>query len=878
MRISLYFISFLLLNSLIVFSQCGSTISTFPYNESFEAGTAGWTSGGLYDDWAWGTPSKTYINTAGAGTKCWMTGGTNGSFYNFGERSFVTSPCFNFTSITAPHVKMKIYWEGENQYDGTVFQYSLNNGATWTNVGSDTDPVDCLNQNWFNQSNINALTTLANPKPGWAGTILSTSGGCFGGLGSAGWVTAQHCMPYLAGQSNVQFRFAFGAGTICNAFDGFAFDDITIGEALSTISDFAFSCNTTQLGYQFTNTSSSCPSSYNWDFGDPLSGAANTSTSVNPTHVFSSPGSYNVTLLVNGPCGLSSSITKNVTTINSTISNTNTTCSNLSNGTLNAIALGGNGSCVYGLQPTATSNSTGSFTNLAATIYTVTITDATGCSITSSVTITSPNPITWTTTTANSITCNGAQNGQIHVTANGGTGAINYNLNPGNIISTTGNYTNLSIGTYTILASDANGCSTTTLLSITQPNALSISNFSSANILCFNGQDGQINISGTGGTGSLSYTLTLGSTNTSGIFTNLIAGNYTVVISDANNCSISTSTNLSQAPQLILSAINIIQPGCSPNNDGSINVVASGGTGVLNYSIGGSFGTSPMFNNMSTNTYTVTIKDANNCTTTSSITLLNANAPIFTSVEKSDILCFGQENGSINVVATSSNSTIANYSLSPGNKNSSTGLFNILTSNNYTITVTDVNGCTNTTIVSLLDPEKLVINNVTFVAEKCGHDFNGTIHVLSEGGTGVKTYTLTPTGNSNNTGIFTIQDVGNFTIQVKDVNNCSVYKSYYVPEIACCENIILPNAFSPNNDNLNDEFRIINTFGIDLNTFVIYNRWGQTAFVSQHIDDRWDGKIKGVEAPVGTYYYLVTYTCLSTGKKYALKGDLLLIR
>jgi hypothetical protein len=168
------------------------------------------------------------FSLAGDGAKCWIVGGLSGSAYNLDERSYLLSPCFDFTNVPFPHIQFKIYWETENPYDGATLQYTTNNGATWTNVGAANDPIDCLNNNWFNQTNVNALNTLAVPKHGWAGTSLPTVGNCIGGAGSMGWVTAQHTLYNLAGLPNVQFRFAFGAGSVCNSFDGVAIDAVTI--------------------------------------------------------------------------------------------------------------------------------------------------------------------------------------------------------------------------------------------------------------------------------------------------------------------------------------------------------------------------------------------------------------------------------------------------------------------------------------------------------------------------------------------------------------------------------------------------------------------------------------------------------------------------
>lgn len=205
-------------------------INTFPYSEDFEANNGGWYLGGTFIDWQWGTPNKAVISGAASGVNCWVIGGLTASFYNYDERSTCTSPCFDFTNIVLPYVTFNIFWESEKKYDGATFQYSLNQGSTWFNVGKFGDAVDCFNDNWFNEQSLTNLNFLASIKHGWSGNIQPTVGSCIGGAGSAGWITARHTMPYLSGKDSVIFRFAFGSGSACNDFDGFAFDDVWIGE------------------------------------------------------------------------------------------------------------------------------------------------------------------------------------------------------------------------------------------------------------------------------------------------------------------------------------------------------------------------------------------------------------------------------------------------------------------------------------------------------------------------------------------------------------------------------------------------------------------------------------------------------------------------
>ena len=189
-------------------STCTSTITTFPYFEGFEGTTHGWTSTGTNSSWVIATPAKSIITGAGGGTKSWVTNATGN--YNNSEDSYVYSPCFNFTGMTSPVVEMKIWWNSEGGWDGTVLQSSINNGATWQVVGAVGDP-----NNWFNSSSITG--SPGGQSIGWAGSP-----------GSGGWVTAKHALTGLGNQANVRFRFAFGSDGSVNSYDGFAFDNFLI--------------------------------------------------------------------------------------------------------------------------------------------------------------------------------------------------------------------------------------------------------------------------------------------------------------------------------------------------------------------------------------------------------------------------------------------------------------------------------------------------------------------------------------------------------------------------------------------------------------------------------------------------------------------------
>ncbi len=178
------------------------TIATFPYTEGFENGAGGWTSGGVNSSWALGTPAKTIINSAAAGTKAWVTNLTGN--YNGNEVSYVQSPCFNFSGIPDPYFEMKIWWTTEPRWDGAVLQSSIDGGATWQKVGT-------AGRNWYND------TTAHN----WSGNLNMSSG-------SNSWVKVRHKLTGLGGQSGVKLRIAFITAGFYVYDEGVAFDEIRI--------------------------------------------------------------------------------------------------------------------------------------------------------------------------------------------------------------------------------------------------------------------------------------------------------------------------------------------------------------------------------------------------------------------------------------------------------------------------------------------------------------------------------------------------------------------------------------------------------------------------------------------------------------------------
>ena len=189
------------------------TVSSYPYYEDFEAGPGGWVVAGVNSTWAFGTPNKAIIQGAASGSNAFVNGGLTGT-YNTSENSTVTGPCFDFSTPAQGQrwVALDVWWDAETSWDGAVLQYTVDDGATWKNVGNLNDPY-----NWYTDGTING--NPGGQQVGWSGTSSS---------GSLAWVSAKHLLPdSLEGLDNVIFRIAFGSDASI-VDDGFAFDNFAI--------------------------------------------------------------------------------------------------------------------------------------------------------------------------------------------------------------------------------------------------------------------------------------------------------------------------------------------------------------------------------------------------------------------------------------------------------------------------------------------------------------------------------------------------------------------------------------------------------------------------------------------------------------------------
>jgi gliding motility-associated-like protein len=239
--------------------------------------------------------------------------------------------------------------------------------------------------------------------------------------------------------------------------------------------------------------------------------------------------------------------------------------------------------------------------------------------------------------------------------------------------------------------------------------------------------------------------------------------------------------------------------------------------------------------------------------------------------------CSEQPDGKIEVSASAA-VPIVGYTINPGGSTNTTGIFTGLGAGAYTLTAIDANSCSEDVVVTLSTPGQMSIAQVLVDNDSCTMDLYNKVTCFVNGGSGTKTYRITPGGLMNTTGVFLNLNPDHYYIQVKDSLGCVAVSQFDVVKNECCNKPFMANAFSPNGDGLNDELKVHYFPGITIEKFIVMNRYGQEVFSSKHELDRWDGKFKSNECEIGTYYYMIRYQCNKTRETGILKVDVTLIR
>ncbi len=493
------------------------------------------------------------------------------------------------------------------------------------------------------------------------------------------------------------------------------------------------------------------PYTYSWSSGQTTTTVAGLTA-----------GTYTITVTDNNGCtGTATTTISQPTALAPTASNTPPLC-NGGNGTLTASCTGGTGPYTYAWSD----GQTGSPVNDIAGSYTVTVTDANGCTATATTTITQPAPMV-ITTTSTLATC-GTANGSATVTSvTGGTSPYGYSWNTG---ASTSSITNVVSGTYTVTITDANSCTNTATVVVQNANGPRDSIVATVNVSCFGGNNGSITLGVANGTTPYSFAWSNAATTQN--INGLTPGVYNVTVTDANGCTTTATATIMQPAQLRDSIIKITNEPCFGNSLGNISVGDTGGTPAYTYAWTPAGGNAATASNLPAGSYTVTITDANGCTTTANGTITQP-AQLTISAAAFPASCNGECNGQLVVIPTGG-TTPYNYLWSNGNTNPS-GLG--VCAGTYSIVVTDANGCTaDSTGLIVTQPTPITMTPGTTTAHCMQADGGACVTI----GGGTPGYTYAWSTGAVTTCISNVLPTS-YSVVVTDANHCTDTLNIVVP-------------------------------------------------------------------------------------------------
>ncbi|MCB0532452.1 MAG: T9SS type A sorting domain-containing protein [Lewinellaceae bacterium] len=453
----------------------------------------------------------------------------------------------------------------------------------------------------------------------------------------------------------------------------------------------------------------------------------------------------------NQSTGVPVSIDFSPSALTATATATNVSCNGSANG---AIELDVTGGANYSFE-WSNGETTQNIADLESGTYTVTVTDAQGCSTTTSASITEPAAIAITPAVSDAL-CFGDATGDIQISISGGTPDFAFEWSDG---STGQNLPNVAAGVYTVTVIDMNGCVETATVQVNEPTAI-VSELLAENASCNGSADGSLELTVDGGAPGYAYEWSDGSTNQN--LANVAAGTYTVTITDANGCTQTASETITE-PDAISTSTAVANAGCAGATNGAIDLSVDGGTPGYTFTWSTSSTTEDL-TDVAAGTYTVTVTDAAGCTQTATATVGQVTT-LVTESNQTNVSCFGQADGSAEVLASGGD---PDYTYLWSN-NETTPVISNLPAGTYTVTVTDNAGCSQTAQATVAEPPLLTAGSV-WNAQPCMQDV-GTVTLTVDGGTPDYTFDWSTGATTQN-----LEDVapGLYTVTITDANGCTI--------------------------------------------------------------------------------------------------------
>ncbi len=417
--------------------------------------------------------------------------------------------------------------------------------------------------------------------------------------------------------------------------------------------------------------------------------------------------------------------------------------------------------------------------DLAPGTYAVTATDSYGCEFAGATEVEVSGQLGATLNTT-PISCFGNADGTAAISPQGGTAPYDWLWEGGQTDSLR---TNMSGGDYSVTISDVLGCSNTLQFTLTPPDLLFLQ-IAQANLTCADAANGSAEVTAMGGTPDYSYSWSNGETTAA--IENLLPGDNSVTVTDANGCAETATVTITSPPMLTLET-DVQNNICFGETQGQAFAIATGGTPGYTYSwSNGEVG--DLIVNLPSGTYFPTIADANGCTVTG-VVVITAPSALTLETSMQMVSCFGGSDGTAAVIVDGG---------TPGysylwNNGKTDSLITGLASSIYAVTVTDENGCTAGAGFAVGSPSALELAIVQAPALFCPGEM-GDIAVNVIGGTLPYDF-IWNTGAMDST---LFGGAGSYGVTVTDFNGCTQTQTTEVEEIPLSLNALIENASSAN--------------------------------------------------------------------------------
>lgn len=538
-------------------------------------------------------------------------------------------------------------------------------------------------------------------------------------------------------------------------------------------------CNTQQVQLSGAGSSQGQQFTYQWTTsnGNIVSGG-NTLTPI-----VDAVGAYNL-LVTNTENGCSSTASTNVAQSASVTANigaqSNITCHGLANGSASVVYGGGNGNFTFNW-----SNGSNSATlyNVPAGTYFVTVTDGENCTASASVVLSQPSPLE-ANASATAQSANEVNDGTATANPTGGSPAYEYAWSNG---QTTQTITDLAPGSYSVTITDANGCTDVETVTVNSFNCALAASISATNATCFGANNGTATVSLNGAAEPVVYDWSNGASSPS--VSNLAPGLYSVTLVDDNNCPASLSINITE-PALLEANATATHESAAGANDGTASANPTGGTGDVSYQWSND-ATTQSISGLAPGSYSVTVTDENGCTDEQTVVVNSFNCIIAVQTSISNVTCAGINNGAVTVSLTGGTAPFTYLWSNGGN----TATVSNLPGGEYSVSVTDVNGCQVLASATVSEPEPFSDWTVETTHPSCANEATGTATVSINGGTMPYEFTWN-NGQTSNTAINLV--AGNYTVTVVDQNGCNTSTTVVlvaldnVPPTVAVQNATLP--------------------------------------------------------------------------------------